>query len=401
MKVRRTAPAAAAIPLAVLIAWWIWALLAVPDHRLVLERQVGLPLSGGGIPARVFFYALPIMALAGFQALRPKIKGWFGAVAAAAFFVILIANSVKCLKLHDPLLSYMTAAMAIAGTALIAAGWLTSGALRRPSSWTVKSLGGGTLMAAGGLELAVILFLVPWSLRGDLPKNWNSYPFGPSLRSILYADLEGYQNHARRNLRGIRLEGADLCGAAFKGADLRGARLDWARMDRADFEGSDLAGAVLKGTRLSFINLKNADLSRVDFRLAYSLGADLRGAVFKGGNPHAFFYADGRGTDLSGTRMNYAQFFGTDLRGAILRNTDIRNANLIRVRFDGADLSGANLACSDMERVTFRGALLAGADLTHARRVRPENLAEARSLRGATIDPALLAELKRLNPSLF
>ena len=99
--------------------------------------------------------------------------------------------------------------------------------------------------------------------------------------------------------------------------------------------------------------------------------------------------------------MTRAQIFGSDLRGAVLRNVDLSNASLIRVRFEDADLSGASLAGADLELVPLRGAILEGADLTSVRRLRPESLAEARSLRGTLIDPPLLKELKRLNPGLY
>lgn len=405
MRARKFAAAGSALA-AALGLWWTWGLLAAKDPRLILERRVDLPITGWSFPAVALFLAASVMILAAFLALRLTLrnKGRTGAAADAVFVLALIGIALKSLRLHAPGLSYAILALAFLGTALAAAGWLSPGSLRRSASRASKRLALAALIAAAGLEVVAVLFFVPWSLRGELPERRLRYYAGPLLDPILFADLKGHVHAGGAeggSLRGIRLEGADLRGAVLKGADLRSARLDGARLDEADLEAADLRQAVLVRTRLNFVNLRNAGLSGAVFGQAYSMGADLRGADFKGSNPHAFYYADGRGMDLTDAKMIRAQFFGSDLREATLRNTDLSDASLIRVRFDDADLSGASLAGADLDHAEFYGARLDGTDLSGVRYLRPESLAEARSLRAAVIDPPLLERLKRINPLLF
>lgn len=393
MTFRRFARSAAPLLPAVLGAWWIWALLVVPDHRLVLDRRVDLPPLGPGITADAFFIAAPIVvlsALAAIMALGPGRRGRRRAAvwgaAGAAFCAALIVNAVKCLKLHDPVLSYATAGMAVAGALLAAAGVfaagrhtgsISEGASGRSSLRIVRMIAAAASIAAIGIGLVLILAFIPWSLFGDIPKRWNYYSFGPPLRSVLYADLEGYrfrsgEGNVRRSFRGIRLEGANLRDSEFRGVDFRGARMWRVRMERADFEGADLAGALFAEGKLSFVNFRNADLSGVRFGGAYCMGGDFRGAVLRGSNPFFLFYADGRGADFTEAKMAASQLFGSDLRGAVFRNADFTAASLIRARLDGADLTGAVLARADMDKAVLRGAVLDGADLSEALRLQSQ-----------------------------
>jgi len=383
---RSTLRAAAPLLPAVLGAWWIWAILAVPDHRLVLDRRVDLPPLGPGIAAGVFFIAAPLVVLA---ALGPGRRGRRGAVvwvaAGVAFSAALIVNAIKCLKLHDPILSYATSGMAVAGALLAAAdlfvagrhtGARSKGASGRSSFLIARALAAATSVAAVGIGLVLILAFIPWSLFGDIPKRWNYHSFGPPLRSILYADLAGYrfrsgEGNVRRSFRGIRLEGANLRDSVFRGVDFRGARMWRVRMERADFEGADLAGALFAEGKLSFVNFRNADLSGVRFGGAYCMGGDFRGAVLRGSNPFFLFYADCRGADFTKAKMAASQLFGSDLRGAVFRNADFTAALLIRVRLDDADLTGAVLVRADMDKAVLRGAVLNGADLSGTLRLQP------------------------------
>jgi uncharacterized protein YjbI with pentapeptide repeats len=400
---RGFAIAARPVLAAALGLWWVWALLTVPDDRLVLERLIPLPLLGTAVPAGGFLGATPFVLLVPVFLLRTRLTGWLGSIAGAALACVLVANTLKGVKLHSPVLCYSTAALAIGGAALAAAAMQSAGTSRRPSSRASNLSVAATPVLTAALELTVVVFLVPWALRGFLPGTLNVPVVGACLRSALYADLQGHVIEVatrQRNLRGVRLEGANLRRAVFRAVDLRDARLDHARMEWADVQGSDLSGAVLSGTSLSFANFRNTDLSRASLGSSECFATDLRGAVAKGANPHFLRYADARGIDLTGAEMIGAEHFGSDFRGAVLKNANLSSSFLIRVRFDDADLSGASLAQADLESVSFRGAKLDGADLRGARRIPLDSLARARSLKGASIDPAVLQELRRLNPAL-
>jgi uncharacterized protein YjbI with pentapeptide repeats len=385
--------------------YWAWALLASSDASIVLDKTVELPLLGGlGIPAGAFFIAAPLAGLALFLVSRSG--GRRGFFSAAAFPTVFILDALRCLKLHDSALTYVATGLACAATALAAWQWLASRPFRDARASIGNVLAPAGIATAVGLEGAIIFLLVPWTLRGILPWSMESYPFSAELRRLMFADLTDLKpvpGAARKNLRGLRLEGADLSGSILKGADLRDARFFRARLHKVDLEGADLRGALLTEAKMSFINLRNADLSGAELSGMYSMGADLRGAVLHGARHHVqrFFFADCRGVDLTAAEMVSGQFHGADFRSAILRDANLTRAIFVRVNFDGADLSGATLANADFEQASLRGAILDRADLSGAVHLRPEALAEAASLRGAKLDPALLDEMKRRNPGLF
>ncbi len=378
---------------------WVWALLASPDSKVVLDGEVRLPLTGLGVPAGVFFIAAPIFGLALLSAARIRGRGR-GRPWIAVLLPALILNAQRCLKLHDPALSYITVGMAVAGTALAAWSWAASRPFRNARVSARNILEATGIAVTAGIEVFMIIFLIPWALRGDLPGNLNNYPFGPAVRRLVFANLAGLERPqgSGRSLRGLRLEGADLSGSALAGADLREARLYRARLHKAILDRADLRDAVLTEAGMSFVSLRDADLSGAELNGMFSVGADLRGAVLRGVRHHVqrLFYADGRGLDATSAEMASAQCNGADFGGAVFRGAVLTGANLIRTGFEGADLSGANLAKADLEEALFRDAVLDGADLRGAVHLKPEALAEARSLRGIVLDPPLLEELKRL-----
>lgn len=390
--------------LAGLGAYWAWALLSSPDSRVVLEGRVRLPVAAADIPAGPFFIAAPLVALAAFVALRSKARPIWPVL--AVLDAALLLNAFRSLKLHDPFISRFSAGMALAGIVGSAWAWASSRPFRGRRARAAGILAAAGLVMALAVEGVLAFGLVPWSLKGDLPRGWNDYPFSGALRSMAFANLAGYERtpgSGPGNFRGTRLEGANLRGAKLQGADLRDAELFRARLDLADLEGADLRGAKMVEARFSFVNLRNADLSGADLSGAYSMGADIRDAVFHGSSHHyqRFNNADARGADFSSARLSRALFFGSDLRGASFRDAGLPYANLVRVRLDGADLSGASLANAQFYQAVLKGADLRNANLGGAVDLLPEALAEAGRLDGAYLDPVLRDDLERLFPALF
>jgi len=336
--------------------------------------------------------------------IATRIRWRSGRLTEAALSAALFLNAFRCLKLHDPILSYMTAGFAISGA--IAAFYRRSTLL--PSK-KVGRFGLMTLLRAGPIIIlggVLLLCLIPWSLRGDLPGNLNNYPFGPALRSAVYADLADYvrsSDASRNSLRGIKLEGADMRGAVLKGADLRKAQLFRAHLEKADLEGADLRNAGLVEAQLSFVNLRNADLSGSDLNGIFSMGADFRGATLRGsrGQIQRFWYADARGANFESAELLQAQFFWADLRHTVFRNARLSDAILIRTRFEDADLSGASLVKAYMSHSVLDRAVLKGVDLSEAVGLEPGRLARAATLRGAKLDAPLLAVMEKRFPGLF
>jgi uncharacterized protein YjbI with pentapeptide repeats len=116
--------------------------------------------------------------------------------------------------------------------------------------------------------------------------------------------------------------------------------------------GADLTGTVLPGTVLPGVVLRGADLSGAMLSGAHLNGADLTGAVLTG--------AVLTGAVLSGAYLN-----GADLSGAHLDNTDLSAADL-----SCTNLSGGKKVCANL-----KGAI----------GTTPEQLAQAKSLQGATM----------------
>lgn len=390
--------------LSALCSYWAWALLSSPDSRVVLEGRVRLPVAAADVAAGPFFIAAPLIAFAAFVALRSKARPVWPVFAVCD--AALLLNAFRGLKLHDPFISRFTAGMALAGIIWSAWAWASSRPFRGRRAQAAGLLAAAGLVMALTVEGALVFGLVPWSLKGDLPRGWNDYPFSGALRSLAFANLAGYERppgSGPGNFRGTHLEGANLRGARLQGADLRDAKLFLARLDLADLEGADLRCAHMAEARFSFVNLRRADLSGADLNGAYSMGADIRNAVFHGSSHHyqRFNNADARGADFSSARLSRALFFGSDLRGASFRDAGLPYANLVRVRLDGADLSGASLANAQFYQAVLKGADLRNANLGGAVDLLPEALAEAGSLDGAYLNPALRRELERLFPALF
>lgn len=181
------------------------------------------------------------------------------------------------------------------------------------------------------------------------------------------ADLTNY------DLRGTRLDGANLVGSVLFGADLRGA----------SFIGSDLRNSIFYGANLKDVQFGNTNLSGADLT-----GANLRGISFgwfryaRQPNPEKpsnlsdanLSWADLSGARLSGAVLRKANLFKANLSGANLMNTNLSGAGL-----GWAKLSGANLIDADLSRAILSGANLDDADLSAA------NLSEA-DLKGVQWD---------------
>src|SRR5260370_25987827 len=148
--------------------------------------------------------------------------------------------------------------------------------------------------------------------------------------------------------------------------DLQGADFTDAFMYDIDLHGGMLYRVNLSGAHLWEANLSEANLSNA------SLGVNSTILSFdKYGEP-----------DDMKTYRTYLG--GANLSGAILRNTDLYGADLSRANLskavlDGADLSRANLSEANLNEASLTGANLRGT------KVSPEQLATAKSLKGATM----------------
>jgi uncharacterized protein YjbI with pentapeptide repeats len=182
------------------------------------------------------------------------------------------------------------------------------------------------------------------------------------------------------DLSGMLLAEADLSGANFAESNLTSAWLSAANLREAHFEGAKLEFAVMQDANLTgaWFSAEGIEVIRGD-RPAEVVPADLSGAQLRGANLQFAHLAD---VDAGEAHP----FRGED----IVERTNLSNANLREAYLWGANLSNANLNGANLQEavlygVDFMGAELKGADLHRAISVDEDNLAQAKSLQGATM----------------
>lgn len=164
------------------------------------------------------------------------------------------------------------------------------------------------------------------------------------------------------SLRGLPL--SRLCGslAFFKGrasteeqrtmaivhmekADLRGARLEGANLSEAKLEGANLRGAKLEGANLRRARLEGANLLVAKLERAYLIEARLEGANLSG--------AKLEGAYLSRARLEGANLIGARLEGAELNNIILRDKERIGPWLADVQWGSTNLAVVDWPQVAI------------------------------------------------
>ena len=134
-------------------------------------------------------------------------------------------------------------------------------------------------------------------------------------------------------LNGVDLQKARLQKAIFKQANLRGARLDMAQLqeanlvevhleeavlEQAGMQGADIRMTKLQGATLSQVRLEGVDLSGAHLQAAYLNEAHLQGANLASVRL--------QGAILSGARLQSANLLYTHMQGAILRKANLKGA---------------------------------------------------------------------------
>jgi len=131
------------------------------------------------------------------------------------------------------------------------------------------------------------------------------------INSSMQSGKPLYLAHA--NLRGIRLQLAQLCEAQLIGARLYTAHLQGANLSWADLKNANLMEADLQYARLDHAYLYEADLQMADLSEANLHTTNLRGA-------------DLSGADLTGAKYSagtlWPQGFEPEAAGAVLEDTE-------------------------------------------------------------------------------
>ena len=111
-------------------------------------------------------------------------------------------------------------------------------------------------------------------------------------------------------------------------ADLRGAKLQKANLDKASLKEAKLQFANLNGANLEGANLKKAKLQEANLQSACLRNANLKGVSLLGSNLQ---YADLENADLQGVQFNEDVLFNqTNLKGANLTKATGLNPGQIK-----------------------------------------------------------------------
>jgi uncharacterized protein YjbI with pentapeptide repeats len=180
------------------------------------------------------------------------------------------------------------------------------------------------------------------------------------------------------DLRGANLFVADFEKAVFTRANLERAHLAGAKLERATFGEANLAQAFLEGASLQYATLYRAHLEN-----ARLLGVRLEDASLWDA---CLDEADLRGAHLERTHLLNASLQRANLPDsylnvAFLRDADLQGADLLRAHFEGADLTSANL--QDATGLSI------------------EQLATAKTLYGAKLNPHLITQIQQQYPHLL
>ena len=107
--------------------------------------------------------------------------------------------------------------------------------------------------------------------QDDWVKYFNEHGkgFQPAIGSSLRLLSLPQQNLSRAQLRGVRLQGADLLEAQMQGANLMRAQMQGANMGLAELQGANLESAQMQGADLGRAQMQGADLG----------GAQMQGAI--------------------------------------------------------------------------------------------------------------------------
>lgn len=220
-----------------------------------------------------------------------------------------------------------------------------------------------------------------------------------SVVQFLYDSDLITKDRAVLDLREADLSRADLSRVFWGSAHLRRIYLNEANLSRASLNGAVLRGSAMRQANLTEADVNDADLGRVDLteadmRGVHLLGANLSQAILTGATMRSDPNLWGA-TNLSQADLSYANLTEADLRSAGLVSADLVYATLSRADLSGADLLLAKLRSADLteanlSKAQMRGAILRQADLTEADMsgasgVTDAQLAEAKSLEGATM----------------
>ena len=204
----------------------------------------------------------------------------------------------------------------------------------------------------------------------QIEKQQPSFDTQGKLRQISIDELKQILEEHQKWLKSKGKEGkrADLHLINLKKINMKKAILAF-----ADMQQSNLFGVNLQQANLIRTNLKKSYLSQANLKMANLFRANLEGA----------------------------EIIGSILRNSNLRETNLKNSDCKGNDFEGAILVKANLQGADLLSTFFEEADLSDADLTGTKNLTIEQLAGAKTLYQAKLDPDLMEQVQKRCPYLL
>ena len=135
-----------------------------------------------------------------------------------------------------------------------------------------------------------------------------------------------------------------------------------------------------------------------DLAWANLVGIDLSSANFEGANMKLAFCRAG---NLEGVNFKNANLYGVNLEESNSKDANMEGANLEGAHLRKADLTGANLKNTNMKLANLQHSTLNKVDLTGASKLTLEQFEEVGSISGASLDSAILDQIKDKLPELI
>jgi uncharacterized protein YjbI with pentapeptide repeats len=269
-----------------------------------------------------------------------------------------------------------------------------------PAKWPPwKSQGAEANHTPGWVSLQELLVAGDVDYVSRRPKSlWSNRLVLPNIDVIDHARFDNEDKIAALpetvSLRGRRLEGAVLLSATLRKADFTGAHLQGAILSDADLReakfgcgevGSEPQCVDLRGARLDRAQLQGAWLPHAQLQGANLANAQLQGTMLESAQLQGAWlpWAQLQGARLMASHLEGATLTVAHLQGAELVNAHLEGALLYNAQLQGAWLDFAQLQGAWLDNAQLQGASLLGAQLQGASLVQTQ-------LQGASLDRAQL-----------
>jgi uncharacterized protein YjbI with pentapeptide repeats len=257
-----------------------------------------------------------------------------------------------------------------------------------------KSQGAEANQTPGWVSLQELLVAGDVDYVSRRPKSlWSNRLVLPNIDVIDHAKFDNEDKIAALpetiSLRGRQLEGAVLLSATLRKADFTGAHLQGAilsdadlreakfgcgevgsepqcvdlrgaRLDRAQLQGAWLPHAQLQGANLANVQLQGTMLESAQLQGAWLPWAQLQGARLMASHLEGatLTLAHLAGAELTSAHLEGALLYNAQLQGALLDDAQLKGAWLDDAQLQGASLRRAQLQESSLVQTQLQGALL-------------------------------------------